>query len=140
MYKLQVMFEMTRRTYWSDSDPAGIVFYPNYFRFIEEAEEELFRAAGVDRFTLLRQNQVWMPRAEAFAKFVAPIKLGAAVRIRLHPRLQGEKTVRYDFEFLDESGDKLTEGYVTVVCVDAVHFRGTSIPDAIRRIIVKAID
>ena len=140
MYKLQVMFEMTRRTYWSDSDPAGIVFYPNYFRFIEEAEEELFRAAGFDRFTLLQQNKVWMPRAEAFAKFVGPIKLGAAVRIRLYPKLQGEKTVRYDFEFLDESGDKLTEGYVTVVCVDAARFKGTPIPDAIRKVIESATD
>ena len=140
MYKLQVMFEMRRQTYWSDSDPAGIVFYPNYFRFIEEAEEELFRAAGFDRFTLLQQNKVWMPRVEAFAKFVGPIKLGAAVRIRLYPKLQGEKTVRSDFEFLDESGDRLTEGYVTVVCVDAVHFKGTSIHDEIRRVILKAID
>jgi 4-hydroxybenzoyl-CoA thioesterase len=140
MYKLQVMFEMTRRTYWSDSDPAGIVFYPNYFRFIEEAEEELFRAAGFDRFTLLQQNKVWMPRAEAFAKFVGPIKLGAAVRIRLYPKLQGEKTVRYDFEFLDETGEKLTEGYVTVVCVDAAQFKGTPIPSAIRKVIESATD
>jgi acyl-CoA thioester hydrolase len=134
------MFEMTRRTYWSDSDPAGIVFYPNYFRFIEEAEEELFRAAGFDRFTLLQQNKVWMPRAEAFAKFIGPIKLGAAVRIRLYPKLQGEKTVRYDFEFIGESGEKLTEGYVTVVCVDAARFRGTAIPDAIRTVILRAVD
>jgi len=135
MYKLQVMFEMTRQTYWSDSDPAGIVFYPNYFRFIEEAEEELFRAAGFDRFTLLQQNKVWMPRAETFAKFARPIKLGHPVRIRLYPKLQGEKTVRYDFEFLDVGGEKLTEGYVTVVCVDAAQFKGTPIPAPIRKVI-----
>ena len=140
MYKLQVMFEMRLRTYWADSDPAGIVFYPNYYRFIEQAEEELFRAAGVDRFTLLQENKVWMPRAEAFSKFMRPIKLGAAIRIRLYPKLQGEKIVRYDFEFLDESGnEKLTEGYVTVVCVDAAHFKGTAIPEPIRAVIMKAI-
>jgi YbgC/YbaW family acyl-CoA thioester hydrolase len=139
MYKLQLMFEMRLHTYWSDSDPAGIVFYPNYFRFIEEAEEELFRAAGFDRFTLLQQNKVWMPRAEAFSKFVRPIKLGAAVRIQLHPKLQGEKTARYDFEFLDDSGkEKLAEGYVTVVCVDAAGFRPTAIPVPIRSVIEKA--
>ena len=140
MYNLQVMFEMTRQTYWSDSDPAGIVFYPNYFRFIEEAEEELFRAAGFDRFTLLQQNKVWMPRAETFAKFVAPIRLGTPVRIRLYPKLQGEKTVRYDFEFVKVGGEKLTEGYVTVVCVDAALFKATAIPGAIRRVIESAAD
>jgi acyl-CoA thioester hydrolase len=133
------MFEMRMHTYWSDSDPAGIVFYPNYFRFIEEAEEDLFRAAGFDRFTLLQENKVWMPRAEAFSKFVKPIKLGAPVRIRLHPKLQGEKTVRYDFEFLEDAGqEKIAEGYVTVVCVDAARFRPAAIPDAIRSVILKA--
>jgi acyl-CoA thioester hydrolase len=133
------MFEMRLRTYWADSDPAGIVFYPHYFRFIEEAEEELFRAAGKDRLAMLQESKVWMPRAETFAKFLKPIKLGAAIRIRLHPKLQGEKAVRYDFEFLDEGGNqKLTEGYVTVVCVDAAKFKGTPIPEAIRAVILKA--
>jgi acyl-CoA thioester hydrolase len=135
------MFEMKLRTYWADSDPAGIVFYPNYYRFIEQAEEELFRAAGVDRFTLLQDNKVWMPRAETFSKFMRPIKLGAAIRIRLHPKLQGEKTVRYDFEFLDDDGkEKIAEGYVTVVCVDAAQFKPTAIPEAIRGVILKATD
>jgi len=139
MYKLQVMFEMRLRTYWADSDPAGIVFYPNYFRFIEDAEEELFRAAGVDRFTLLQENKVWMPRAETFTKFMKPIRLGAAVRLRLYPQFKGVKTVRYDFEFLDDSGtEKIAEGYVTVVCVDAGQFKATVIPEAIRTAILKS--
>ena len=43
--------------------------------------------------------------------------------------------MRYDFEFLDVSGEKLTEGYVTVVCVDAAQFRGTPIPAPIRKVI-----
>ena len=141
MYKLQLMFEMGLRTHWADSDPAGIVFYPHYFRFIEEAEEELFRAAGKDRFAMLQENKVWMPRAETFAKFMKPIKLGAAIRLRLYPKLQGEKTVRYDFEFLDESGnEKIAEGYLTVVCVDAAQFRPVAIPGAIRRVIESATD
>jgi acyl-CoA thioester hydrolase len=135
------MFEMTLRTHWADTDPAGIVFYPHYFRFIEEAEEELFRAAGKDRFAMLQENKVWMPRAETFAKFKKPIKLGAAIRIRLHPKLQGEKAVRYDFEFWDDGGKEiLAEGYVTVVCVDAAQFKGTPIPEAIRAVILKACD
>ena len=133
------MFELKLQTYWSDSDPAGIVFYGNYFRFIEQAEEELFRTAGADRMTLLKENRVWMPRVETFAKFMRPIPAGAAVRLRFHPQLKGEKTVRYDFQILDDATtEKITEGYITVVCVDAIHFRATPIPEAIRTIIQKA--
>jgi YbgC/YbaW family acyl-CoA thioester hydrolase len=133
------MFELRIQTYWSDSDTAGIVFYANYFRFIEQAEEELFSAAGVDRYALLKENHVWMPRVETFSKFMRPIQMGAAIRVRLHPQLIGEKTVRYDFQFLDDStGEKIAEGYVTVVCVDATSFKARPIPAAIRIAIEKA--
>ena len=134
------MFEFRLRTYWADADRAGIVFYPNYYRFLEQAEEELFLASGVDRLKLLLENHVWMPRVETFAKFVRPIPLGAAVRIRLHPQFQGDRTVRYDFVFLDDPGvEKIAEGYVTVVCVDDTHFRATPIPQPIRAAIQRAL-
>ena len=133
------MFELRLQTYWSDSDSAGIVFYANYFRFIEQAEEELFRAAGVDRMALLREKHVWMPRVETFSKFMRPIRVGAAIRVRLHPQLKGEQTVRYDFQFLDDTTmEKIAEGYVTVVCVDATHFKPIPIPEAIRTAITGA--
>ncbi|MBI2149993.1 MAG: acyl-CoA thioesterase [Acidobacteria bacterium] len=132
------MFELRLQTYWADSDAAGIVFYANYFRFIEQAEEELFRSAGANRAALLKDNHVWMPRVETYAKFIQPIPLGAAVRVRLHPQLKGEKTVRYDFQFLDDGArEKIAEGYITVVCVDAARFKATPIPDAIRSVIKK---
>lgn len=130
------MFELRLQTYWPDSDSAGIVFYANYFRFVGQAEEELFRAAGVDRLALLRENNVWMPRVETFSKFMRPIPVGAAVRVRLHAQLKGEETVRYDFQFLDDTAsEKIAEGYITVVCVDATHFKRTPIPEAIRTVI-----
>src|ERR1051326_3452300 len=59
-----VMFEMRVQTYWSDSDAAGIVFFPNYFRFFEQAEEELFRSGGKQRQAMLEAHHVWMPRVE----------------------------------------------------------------------------
>ena len=62
------MFEMRVQTYWSDSDAAGIVFFPNYFRFLTQAEEELFRSAGKPRQAMLEANHVWMPRIESVYK------------------------------------------------------------------------
>ena len=130
------MFEIKLQTYWSDADAAGIVFYANYFRLIEQAEEELFRSAGVNRTALLAENHVWMPRVEAYSKFLRPIRLGATVRVRLYPELKGEKAVRYDFQFLDESAEeKIAEGYVAVVCVDAATFKARPIPDVIKKTI-----
>jgi len=44
---IRSMFELRLQTYWADVDAAGIVYYPHFFRFVEQAEEESFRAAGV---------------------------------------------------------------------------------------------
>ena len=133
------MFEARFQTYWADSDPAGIVFFPHFFRFVEQAEEELFRAAGEERQQLLVENHVWLPRVEAFAKFSKPIRQGEAVRVRLNPQLPGLKTIRYDFVVVhDQTGEDVAAGYVTVVCVDAANFKSTPIPDPLRKIIEKA--
>jgi acyl-CoA thioester hydrolase len=129
------MFEVKLRTRWSDADAAGIVYFANHFTFVEQAEEELFRARGANRQELLEQNKVWMPRVEAFSKYVRPIRIGVAIRVRLKPRFKGLKTIRYEFEIVeDASSEKLAEGYVTVVCVDAARFKATPIPDSIRNL------
>ena len=141
MLESRVMFEVRFQTYWADADPAGIVFFPHYFRLMEQAEEELFHAAGEDRQRLLVENRIWLPRVEAFANFSKPIWYGEAIRIRLNPQFQGLKTVRYDFVFLnDRTGESLAAGYVTVVCVDSANFKATVIPDRIRRIIERIIE
>jgi 4-hydroxybenzoyl-CoA thioesterase len=129
------MFETRFQTYWSDLDAAGIVYFPHFFRFVEQAEEELFRAAGYAGQPLIEGLNVWMPRVEVFAKFSTPIRHGAAIRVRLRPKIQGEKAIRYDFEILDDATDEaLAAGYITIVCVDA-NFKATPVPSAIRTII-----
>jgi acyl-CoA thioesterase FadM len=56
--------------------------------------------------------------------------------VRLNPEIKGLRTIRYGFEIVDDvSLEKLAEGYVTVVCVDADRFKATPIPDAIRILI-----
>ena len=130
------MFEVKMRTHWNDADPAGIVYFANHFRFVEQAEEELFRARGGNRQELLQQHKVWMPRVEAFSKYVRPIKIGAMIRVRLSTQPKGLKTIRHEFEILDDvSSEKLAEGYVTFVCVDADRFKAIPIPDPIRTFI-----
>jgi acyl-CoA thioester hydrolase len=130
------MFEVRYDTYWADFDAAGIVFFPNFFRYVAQAEEDLFRRAGFDRVRIMQETHVSMPRVEAFARFTKPIRNGATVRVRLDPEIKGLKTIRYNFVILDDkTSESVSEGYVTVVCVDIAHFKATSIPGPIRTII-----
>ena len=135
MLESRAMFEVKLQTYWGDSDAVGIVFFPNYFKFVAQAEEEFYRAAGLLKDKLMDKHQIWLPRVEVFAKFIFPIRNGAAIRVRLNPSFPGEKTVRYDFEIQDEKGRGVSEGYVTAVCVDRTTFEPKAIPEVIRNAI-----
>ena len=129
------MFEVKLQTYWGDSDAVGIVFFPNYFKFVAQAEEEFYRAAGITKDKLMDKHQLWLPRVEVFAKFTFPIRNGAAIVVRLNPSFPGDKSVRYDFEIQDEKGRSVSEGYVTAVCVDRATFEPKAIPEVIRNAI-----
>jgi len=135
MLESRAMFEVKLQTYWGDADAVGIVFFPNYFKFVAQAEEELYRASGLLKDKWMEKHHVWLPRVEVFAKFMVPIRNGAAIRVRMKPTFPGEKSIRYDFEIQDEKGRSVSEGYVTAVCVDRTTFESKAIPEVIRNAI-----
>jgi 4-hydroxybenzoyl-CoA thioesterase len=133
MLESRAMFEVRLQTYWGDADAVGIVFFPNYFKFVAQAEEELYRASRIIPDDLFGKHGIWIPRVEVYAKFAMPIRNGAAIRVRLFPSFPGDKAIRYDFEIVDEGGlKKFSEGYVTAVCVDRKRFEPIATPAEIR--------
>ena len=133
------MFEVRIQTYWDDADPAGRVYFPHFFRFVEYAETELFRAAGTERMKLYDEYNIWMPRVESFAKFSKPILAEEAILIRLRTRFKGEKTVRMEFEVLNANDRSfLAEGYMTAVCIDRESSKSRPLPPAMREVFERA--
>lgn len=133
------MFETRIQTYWDDADPAGLVYFAHFFRFVEYAETELFRSAGTERMKLYDQHDIWMPRVESFAKFSKPIRAEEAVFVRLRTRFKGEKTVRMEFEILSVNDRSLmAEGYVTAVCIDRRSSKSRPLPPAMREVFARA--
>jgi 4-hydroxybenzoyl-CoA thioesterase len=58
--------------HWGDTDPAKIVFYPNYFAWFDQSTRLLFDSVGLDWDKLLRNYGVpGLPIVEAKAKFIA---------------------------------------------------------------------
>jgi acyl-CoA thioester hydrolase len=133
------MFEARLQTYWDDADPAGLVYFAHFFRFVEYAETELFRSNGVERMRLYDEYNIWMPRVESFAKFSKPIRAEEAIYVRLRTSFKGEKTVRMNFEILSVTDRlPLAEGYVTAVCIDRETSRSRPLPPAMREIFARA--
>lgn len=86
------VFVYHRRISFGDCDPAGIAFYPNFYRWFDEAVHALMNDIGWGwRTTMNRFGWLGLPSAEAAARFFRPVTHGQSIRIetrvtRFEPR------------------------------------------------------
>ncbi len=70
---------------WGDCDSAGMVFYPNYFRWFDSAFQHLLREKNLDQRSLSkRYGIVGTPIADVSARFLCPATFGDAITIDSH--------------------------------------------------------
>ena len=69
------------RASWGDCDAAGIIFYPNYFRWFDECTQALLRSVGMDQRSLRDEfGIVGTAAVDASARFTAPVSYGDLLR------------------------------------------------------------
>ena len=70
---MHMAFRYTRRVQFAETDMAGIVHFAEFFRYMEEAEHALWRAAGM---SIAKSNDdLGWPRVAAQFDFKAPLRL-----------------------------------------------------------------
>ena len=63
------------RVHWGDTDPAAIVYYPNFFAWFDQGTTTLFESVGLDWETLTKRfDIVGLPIVEANSRFHAPCR------------------------------------------------------------------
>ena len=60
------------RVRWGEADPAGIVYYPNFFDWFAVGTLELLRGWETPFADLFRQDSIGLPVIEAHGRFLAP--------------------------------------------------------------------
>ena len=122
---------------FGDCDPAGIVYYPNYFRFFDNATAGLLSAA----FAMHKRN--WLehygiagiPMVDTGARFIKPSRFGDVVDIRSEITELGRSsfsvkhTVRRDGEVAIEAHEKR----VWVVRDEQGGIRSAPLPEDVRQ-------
>ncbi len=68
---------------FGDCDPAGIVFYPNFFRWMDASALHYFRAMGLPPWRQLeaRTGILGTPLVDASARFVRPASYGDVIAV-----------------------------------------------------------
>ena len=126
-------FEWPIRVYYEDTDAQGVVYYANYFRFMERARTEWLRALGVDQVAMMEQERRIFVVTETKAEFVAPARFNDKVVVTA--RLTGLTRATFDIEqniYLDSlDGELLLRGSVRAAYLNADTLRPTRVPTSI---------
>ena len=88
-------FTYHRRVQFADTDLAGLVHFSMFFRYMEEAEHALWRAAGL---TIARAGETtgW-PRLAASFEFRAPLRFEDEFDVYVTVAHVTRKTIEYVF-------------------------------------------
>jgi YbgC/YbaW family acyl-CoA thioester hydrolase len=127
------------RVMWSDTDPAGIVWFGVFFRYFEHAEEDLYRRLGTDRTALLRRLNIFMPRTSLQSGFRSPAKLGDEISVGVGVSVISDRRIGFAFDVRERGTSRLIcEASYRVGCVDATTFATRAFPDEIRSLLAGA--
>jgi 4-hydroxybenzoyl-CoA thioesterase len=130
VYSVQVQF--------GDCDPAGIVFFPNFSRWMDEASFAFFVACGVPpwRETVKTTGIIGAPVLETHTRFMRPATYGETITIHTTVEEWAIKTFRH--RHVVKRGDTvLCEGTeVRAFCIrdpaDPERIKSIPIPDDIK--------
>lgn len=123
---------------FGDCDPAGIVFYANYFRWFDRCTNALFEAAGLPVAKMFKAYGIaGVPIVDTHAKFFSPSRYG--------DQLEAESTIlewkRSSFVIRHQffrAERLLLEGVETRVWAmidasDSSRLKGVPVPEEVRR-------
>lgn len=123
-------FEWPVRVYYEDTDAQGVVYYANYFRFMERARTEWLRALGVDQEKLLREERRMFVVTSMQADFRLPAKFNDQLIVTA--RLGGLTRVTFNIEQNiyrdDPERTLLLSGGVKAAFLDADSHRPQRVP------------
>jgi YbgC/YbaW family acyl-CoA thioester hydrolase len=107
-------FTYRRRVQYPETDASGVVHFINFFKYVEEAEHAMWRAAGLS--IAARDAGVGFPRVAASFEFRRPLRFEDEFDVHLRVAEKTAKTLRYSAA-LHKDGELLAEGSLTIICV-----------------------
>lgn len=127
------LFVIDEYVRWSDTDPAGIIYFGSYLRFCEIAESELFRSLGITYAGVLETWGVVFPRAQLHLDFHHPVRLDDQLRVAVYLTRLGGASLTLQFDIAHPATARLAaSGHMVLVCTTPGTIRPRPIPDALR--------
>ena len=123
---------------WGHCDPAGIVFFPQFFVMFHEAMESWFgECLGAPYDEVILGRKIGFPSVHTEADFRKPTRFGERVIVELRVGQLGRTSIRLEYVVLDEGGDVRATGATVCVVMDLdpareTFHRAVPLPDDLR--------
>lgn len=125
-------FRLRRRVQFYEADPARIVHFSWFPRYMEEAEHAMWRAAGLS--IAPADSEVAFPRIAMHFEFHQPLQFGDEFEVHIRVAAIGRSSLSYTC-VVQRDETPVATGRLTIVCVrrgEDGRMRPTPIPDEIR--------
>jgi acyl-CoA thioester hydrolase len=106
-------FRYPRRVQFADTDMVGIVHFSMYFRYMEEAEHALWRAAGLS--IVQGADEAGWPRVSATFDYKSPLRFEDEFEVGVELTEVTRRTLQYAFT-LTRGETLVGKGTLTAVC------------------------
>jgi YbgC/YbaW family acyl-CoA thioester hydrolase len=108
------MFTLPVQLRWGECDPAGIIFYPNYFQWFDAAAWNMFAEVGYHA-KRMRAEHMAMPLVSAGCEFKHPAEQEDRAEVRSRIVRWGGKSFVIEHEVVRADGTLLAVGTETRV-------------------------
>jgi YbgC/YbaW family acyl-CoA thioester hydrolase len=107
-------YRLRRRVQFYELDPAGIVHFSWFFRYMEEAEHALWREAGLS--IAAPDREIGFPRVSTTFDYHLPLRYEEEFEVHVRIAAIAQRTIRYTC--LVQRGDaRIASGSLTIACV-----------------------
>lgn len=100
----------TFKVEWGDTDAAGIVFYPNYYRWMDNSTHAFFETIGYSSVVMFEEERKGIPILEANCRFFSPSFFGNRIEVTSEIAEIRDKVFKIEHTFRREE-TLLAQGY-----------------------------
>ena len=130
-------FRRGYRIRFSDCDPAGIVFYPQYFVMLNGLVEDWFGAGlGIGYRTLIIDRRIGLPSVRLEVDFTAVSRMGDEVELALTVERVGRASLTLAHAIAGAAGDVRMRMRQVLVATSLDSHRAVALPEDVRAAIV----
>lgn len=127
-------FRVPMKVRLGDIDQAGIVFYPNFFHYVNFAMEEFFsREIGVDYPTLVIEHRIGLPTVHLETDFKHPMRFGDNFEVEMSVESVGKSSITFAYTIhISGNESAAVRGKKVTACLDLDTFEKKEIPEWLR--------